>query len=515
MEVREESQNNKRIAKNASLLYFRMLLLMVVNLYTSRVLLQALGVDDFAVYHVVGGCVALFSVLSGTLSASISRFIVYELGGGTPERLQRIFSTSLMIQLGLSVLIILLAETIGLYYVNCQMTCPPDRFGAANWCYQLSLFTFCVNLMSVPYNAEIIAHERMSAFAYISIIEAVGYLAIAFLIAFSSTDRLILYAVLMSVQALLIRVCYVWYCRRRFAECVFHWLLDRALLKRMLSFAGWNMVGAAAGVIREQGGLLLVNAFFSLAVNSALVLSMKVNTAVSKFVQNFMVALNPQITKSYAAGNQPYMFKLIFQGSRFAAYLLLLLSVPVLLNTAPLLDFWLADVPPHTVSFVRLILLLTLSESLSYPLITAMLATGDIRDYQLVVGGLQLLNIPVSYLLLRWGSPAEVVLLVSIALSQCCLFARLLLLRKMISLDVGRFLKQVYANVLLVAVVGGGFSYAFNQLMTEDMSRLYVMSPVIIVVLLLTEFFVGCDVGERQFAIQKARAYLTRYNIRI
>lgn len=436
------SANNKRIAKNTLLLYIRMLFLMAVNLYTSRVVLNVLGVEDFGIYNVVGGVVAMFSMLSGSLSAAITRFITYELGTGDRESLKRIFSSAVTIQIGLAVLIILLAEAIGVWFLNIKMNIPDARIVAANWVFQFSILTFAINLISVPYNASIIAHERMSAFAYISILEAIGKLAIAFLIVVSPMDKLIFYAILMCAVALIVRFAYGIYCKRNFEECTYHFIFDKDLLKRMFGFAGWNFIGATSAVLRDQGGNVVINLFCGPAVNAARGIAFQVNNAVSGFVTNFMTALNPQITKSYAAGDRDYMMTLIYQGARLSFYMLLLLSLPVLINTHYILELWLKTVPEHAVLFVQLVLVFAMSESISHPLITAMLATGKIRNYQLVVGGLQMMNLPVSYILLRIGMFPEVVIVVAIVISQCCLAARLLMLRGMIGLSVKKYLKK-------------------------------------------------------------------------
>lgn len=505
--MQEDVRNSKRIAKNTAYLYFRMLIMVLVNLYTSRVILEALGVDDFALYNVVGGLVALFSVISGTLSAAISRFIVYELGRGDEERLQLVFSTSVLIQLMLVGIVVLVAETLGVVYVNHYLSCPPERLTAVFWCFQLSLVAFCINLMSVPYNAEIIAHEQMNVFAYFSIFEAFATLGISFAVAWSSTDRLILYSLCMCALAVIMRACYAIYCKRRYKECVVSLHVDKPLLKQMLSFAGWNTIGAAAGVIRDQGGIMLVNLFFPLSVNGAMALATKVNSQLQRFAQNFMTALNPQITKSYARNDMTYMYDIVFVGSRFSYYLLLLLSLPIMLNIGTLLDLWLVDVPPLTEHFVTLMLVLTLSESLSYPLITAMLATGRIRNYQIVVGGLQLLNIPVSYVLFKLHFPSESIVCVAIVLSQVCLCARLLMLRGMIGLNVRRFMLDVYANVATVTIVAAGLSYALNHCMEPGTARLLLMSPLIVVLVAATEFIVGCKRKERAFLLQKLQQF--------
>lgn len=376
---------------------------MAVSLYTSRVVLNALGVEDFGIYNVVGGVVAMFSVLSGSLSTAISRFITYELGKGNKENLNKIFSSAVTIQFGLAGIIILLAETIGIWFLNIKMNIPEVRMEAANWVFQFSIITFAINLISVPYNASIIAHEKMSAFAYISILEAVGKLTIAYLITISPIDKLIFYAILMCVVALIVRLTYGNYCKRHFSECTYHFSWDKLLLKQMFGFAGWNFIGASSAILRDQGGNVVINLFCGPTVNAARGIAFQVNNAVNQFVTNFMTALNPQITKSYASGDKEYMMTLIFQGARLSFYMLFLLSLPILVNTHYILTLWLKIVPEHAVLFVQLILIFALSESISQPLITAMLATGKIRNYQIIVGGLQMMNLPVSYILLQIG----------------------------------------------------------------------------------------------------------------
>lgn len=257
----QSSDNNKRIAKNTLLLYFRMLFMMVVSLYTSRVILNALGVEDFGIYNVVGGLVSMFSVISGSLSAAISRFITYELGKGDQSNLNKIFSASVTIQLLLSLIIVVLIESVGVWFLNTKMTIPADRMTAANWVLQFSIVTFVINLISVPYNAAIIAHEKMSAFAYISILEAVGKLTIAFLIMWSPIDELICYAILMCAVAVIVRLTYGHYCKKHFAECTYHFHWDKEILKRMFGFAGWNFIGSIAGILRGQGINVLLNLF--------------------------------------------------------------------------------------------------------------------------------------------------------------------------------------------------------------------------------------------------------------
>ena len=486
--------------------------MMAVSLYTSRVVLNALGVEDFGIYNVVGGVVAMFSMLSGSLSSAITRFITYELGTGNQENLKKIFSSAVTIQIGLAVLIILLAEAVGVWFLNVKMNIPDVRMVAANWVFQFSILTFAINLISVPYNASIIAHERMSAFAYISILEAIGKLTIAFLIVISPMDKLIFYAILMCAVALIVRFAYGVYCKRHFEECTYRFIFDKDLLKRMFGFAGWNFIGATSAVLRDQGGNVVINLFCGPAANAARGIAFQVNTAISGFVTNFMTALNPQITKSYAAGDRKYMMTLIFQGARLSFYMLLLLSLPVLINTHYILGLWLKIVPDHAVLFVQLVLVFAMSESISNPLITAMLATGKIRNYQLVVGGLQMMNLPVSYILLHMGMFPETVIVVAIVISQCCLAARLVMLRGMIGLSVRKYMKEVYINVLVVTVIAAIIPFLLAIKLEESFLNFVLLCLISLICTGIAIYYVGCNRVERQFILNKLNTIKNKLN---
>lgn len=506
----DTSQNNKRIAKNTLLLYFRMLLTMAISLYTSRVVLHVLGVEDFGIYNVVGGVVAMFSVISGSLSAAISRFITYELGKGDKEKLVRIFSSSVTIQLGLGLVIIILAEVIGVWFLNEKMSIPENRMYAANWVFQLSILTFVINLISVPYNAAIIAHEKMSAFAYISILEVVAKLIIVYMLLLSPIDKLIFYAILMASVALIIRFVYGFYCKRNFEECTYHFILDKELLKKMFGFAGWNFIGASSAVLRDQGGNIVINLFCGPAVNAARGIAYQVNNAISGFVNNFMTALNPQITKSYAAGEKEYMMTLIYQGARLSFYILLILSLPVIVNAHYILTLWLKIVPEHTTLFVQLVLIFAMSESISNPLITAMLATGKIRNYQIVVGGLQMMNLPISYVLLRYGCIPETVLIVAICISQCCLASRLYMLRGMIGLSIREYISKVYFNVITVTLLSAIIPYITSYYLNETFINFIMICIISFICTFTVIYFIGCSRKERQFINGKVNKIINK-----
>ncbi len=501
--MQDISANNKRIAKNTLLLYSRMLLIMAVTLYTSRVVLATLGVEDFGIYNVVGGVVAMFGVISGSLSAAISRFITYELGKGNKDRLRIVFSSSVLIQTGLALVIFILAEFAGVWFLNNKMNIPSERLDAANWVLQCSIFTFMVNLISVPYNAAIIAHERMKAFAYVSILEAVLKLVVVFVLYISLFDKLKIYAVLLVSVAITIRFIYGYYCKKRFEECTFHFVYDKNVLKDIGGFAGWNFIGSSSGILRDQGGNILINMFCGPAVNAARGIASQVHTAVYGFITNFMTALNPQITKSYAVGNREYLMFLLFQGARFSFYLLLLLSLPIILNTHYILDLWLTTVPEHTVNFVRLVLIFALSESISQPLITAQNATGKIRNYQLVVGGMQMLNLPFSYLLLHIGFIPECVLVVSVVISQCCLAVRLFMLRRTIGLSARRFVKKVYVNALCVSILSFVFPFWVKECLDRSSVSFLSISALTLICTSAIILFVGCNRNEREKILGK------------
>ena len=502
----QTSENNKRIAKNTLLLYFRMLLLMVVSLYTSRVTLAALGVEDYGIYNVVGGVVAMFSMLSGSLSAAISRFITFELGRGDKERLKTVFSTSVNIQIGLAIIIMVLAEIGSVWFLNCKMNIATERLLAANWVLQCSIITFMINLISVPYNAAIIAHERMSAFAYISILETVLKLLVVYLLYVTLYDRLIVYAVLLCLVAIALRLIYGIYCKRNFEECTYHFIYDKSILRSMTGFAGWNFIGVASGALRGQGVNIVINLFCGAAVNAARAISFQVNNAVNSFASNFMTAINPQITKSYASGNYGYMMQLIFQGARLSYYLLLFISLPLILEADTVLKLWLEEVPEHTTLFVQLILVFGMEEALSNPLITAMLATGDIKKYQLTVGGLQLMNFPVSYMLLKFGLFPEVTIIAAIVIGQWCLATRLYMLRSMIGLSSIAFMKKVYLNIVSVSIVAMLPPLLLHIVMIEDRwLRFFAVLAVSVVSTLASIYYIGCSKSERDLVVQKSK----------
>ena len=320
----QTSDNNKRIAKNTLLLYVRMLFMMGISLYTSRVVLNTLGIEDYGIYNVVGGVVAMFGFINGSMSSATQRYITFALGKGDKQRLQTVFSTTLQIHTLIALIIILLGETIGLWFLYNKMQIPADRMDAAFWVLQCSIISTVVMIVSVPYNADIIAHEKMSAFAYISILEVVLKLMIVYMLVIFSFDKLILYSFLILSIQVLIRFCYSIYCNRHFEETKYKNVWDKSLFKEMTGFAGWSMFGNLAGVLFNQGLNMLLNVFFGPVVNAARGVAVQVQNAVQQFVGNFQMALNPQITKTYAQGDLESMHKLMYRSAKFSFFFTIL-----------------------------------------------------------------------------------------------------------------------------------------------------------------------------------------------
>lgn len=505
----DKDTRSRRIARNTLMLYVRMLFLMLISLYTSRVVLGALGEDDYGIYNVVGGVVAMFTVISGALNSAIARFLTVGLATDDGKRLPKIYHTSVTVQLAIALVVILLAEPGGLWFIGNKMTIDPSRIPAARMVLHFSVFTFVVNLLSVPQMALITAHERMEAYAGIGIMDGLLRLAVAFLIMASPCDRLVYYAALMALAAFAVRTAYALWCRRHFAECRTSFVFDIGLTKEMFAFAGWNFIGVTSGVLRDHGGNILVNLFSGPAVNAARGVAWQLNGAVQSFVSNFMNAVNPQITKSYASGEHDYMFRLMRRSSRMSFYLLLVLALPVLFNAEYLLGLWLKEVPEHSAFFVRLFLVFALSESLSAPLVTAMLATGRIRNYQLAVGGLQLLNLPVSYILLRLGCVPEVTVMVAIVISQICLAARLVMLSGMIGFPALTYIREVWLNVIFVAILASALPFVLAPYLGGGFAGFVLSAVLCSGCACLSVLFAGCDRDERKMIygiVKKGRA---------
>lgn len=479
---------------------------MLVSLYTSRVVLAQLGVNDYGIYSVVGGIVTIFSILSSSMSSSISRFLTFELAKEDDTHLRKVFSTSVLIQAGLSIIILLLVETAGVWFLNHKMNIDPSRMTAANWVLQCSAITFMVNMLSVPYNAAIIAHEKMQAFAYISLLEVALKLGVAFTLYIRIFDTLIVYAILIALTSIILRLTYSVYCRKHFPECKFELTIDKNVMKGMMAFSGWNFIGSSSAILRDQGVNIVINIFCGTAINAARGLAMQVYQAVTVFSQNFMVAVNPQIIKTYAVGDTEDMFKLAFRASRFSFCLLFCLSLPLILEMPWVLSVWQKIVPPYTAGFSILVLIFGMIEALSIPLLYINQATGRIKIYQLTVGGIQMLNFPISYLLLRFGYSPYSVFILSIALSVCCLAGRLIILKNQVNLPIATFFGDVIVRITIVAIMGSLLPvgiYLYSPTLT--LGSKITLIAIAVVSSATASFLWGCKKNERVLLVAKAK----------
>lgn len=449
--------NNKRIAKNTLFLYFRMIVVMGIGLYTVRAILDLLGVVDYGIYNVVGGVVSMFAFLNGTLSTSSQRYFSIELAKGDLKKLNQWFCLNVTAFSLFIILFIAIAETVGLWFVNTKMTIPEERMFAANVVYQLSIISFCVHFFAIPYNALIIAREKMSAFAYISIIEALLKLGIVFVLSMITWDRLIVYGVLMFLAACGITSSYIIYNRINFKESAYHPYWNNREIRELISFSGWHFIGTFSVTVRSQGINILINLFFNPAVNAARAVSFQIYHAVVQLSSNFFTAVKPQIYKSYAAGDREGLYKLIMRSTIMCALLVSLLIFPILANTSYIMGLWLKEIPDYAIVFTQLILINGLIDSTNGPTIAAALATGKIKRYQQVVSFLIILNLPVSWIALKLGAAPTITVEVSIILSIITAIARAYMLRSMIGFPLVRYVmlfsKLVIASLAIWIII--------------------------------------------------------------
>ena len=497
------SENNKRIAKNTLMLYIRMLITMVVGLFTSRIVLQTLGVEDYGIYSVVGGIVSMFTFLNGGMISATQRYLNFELGRGNQEQLSKVFSTSVQIHALISLVVLLLSETIGLWFLYEKLVIPAERLDAAFWVFQFSIVACVVNIISVPYNAVIVAHEKMSVFAYMSILDVVLKLLIVYLLYISPWDKLVAYAALLLCVSLLMRWIYARYCQKHFSEAHYRHHFDKALLKEIFSFSGWGFLGNLAVMLYSQGLNMMLNIFFGPVVNAARGIALQVQGVVQGFVGNFQMALNPQITKSYATGDLAQMHSLMFRSARFSFFLLFLLALPILLEANYILQLWLGKFPEDTVVFMRWIIGTSLIFTISNPSIIANQATGRIKEYQIVIGGILLLILPISYIGLVLGAPAYSVFIIHFCVETITQIPRMYLLRKLIDLSIREYIYNIYLRILIVVLISILLPLYLHCQMSEGFFRLVCVGSVSVVSVGITVFLLGLTVGERKFITNK------------
>lgn len=507
-----QSHDTKRIAKNTFFMYIRMFVMMLVSLYTSRVILNVLGVEDYGTYNVVGGVVSMFTLLTASMSASISRYLTFSLGKGDYETLRRVFSVSVEVQIAMAVVIVLAVEAVGVWFLNTQMKIPPERMVAANWVMQCSLISFVVGLLMVPYNASIISHERMNIYAYISIWDAVMKLVIVYALYVSPFDKLKSYAVLLLIVSTLTTVIYWVYCLRNFEECRFQIVKDKRLVKEMASFAGWGMLGDGAWMLNTQGVNILMNIFFGVVLNAARGVATTVDNVVQSFVRNFMVALNPQITKSYASGDYEYMHRLIFMGSKYSYFLMLFFFVPISLETRTILTLWLKIVPDYAVVFTQLTLMSTMCFMLGNTLITAIQATGQIRMYSIVMGLMALSNFPLTWIAFALKASPVWAYIIYLAIFFCMIFVRLYMAKDKIHLSAWDFVNKVLLRSACTTVFAFLLPGLLCVFQADSILRMLEVCFVSVLGSLLAIYFVGLDKLEREFANNMIRRRVLKHS---
>jgi O-antigen/teichoic acid export membrane protein len=462
-----------------------------------------LGIEDFGIYNVVGGVVILFGFFNSAMTAGTQRFLTFELGNRDNRQLKKVFSMSLTIHYLIAIFIFILAETIGLWLLYNKLNIPAARFEAALWIFHFSILSFMITVSQVPFNAIIIAHERMNVYAYMSIIEVILKLLVVFMLTWISFDKLKLYAVLIFLVTTTIAIFYRVYCIRQFKECIYKFERDKLLFKTLIKYASWNLFGGLSVAVYNQGINILLNIFFGPVVNAARGITYQVSAAISSFTSNFQIAVNPQIVKSFATKDLTYMLTLIYKSSKYSFLLLYFISLPVLLETELILKIWLKIVPESTVFFCRLAIINILIDCLSGPLITSVQATGKIKTYQIIIGLIIIANLPLSYLILQFYLHPEITFYVSIVISVIALFARILILKKLISITIKAFFHNVLFRIILVAVICSLQCLFLQQFMEQNIFRLIIITIFSMITTLFWTYFIGLTKDEKIFIIHK------------
>lgn len=491
--------NPKRLAKNTILLYIRTLVVMGIGLFTSRVVLDALGVDDYGIYCVIGGFVAMFTIVGGTLVTSCQRFLTVEIGKENESNPQKVFNVAVIIHVALAAILLFLFESFGLWFVFNKLNVPVERMGAVQWVFQCSVLAFLINIVSAPYNALLIAYEKMAAFAYINLLDAILKLGIVYALYWFSTDSLILYSVLFLAVAVVDRVIYGVYCHLKFPKFKFRIERDFELFKQILHFAGFTFIGSTASVLCNQGVNILMNLFGNVAANAARAIAMQVQNATTKFVNDFMTALNPQITKTYASGNVEKSMQLCYCGAKISYFMMLLIAIPFLFKTRYILDLWLKNYPDSTVRFVQMTLLLSLVAVLSNPVITEILAVGKLKLNALIIGLVRIMTIPLCYIFLSMGYDLIVCYFILLVIESLSLVIRLIVLKYLNGSKILRYVKEVGFRIVLVTGFSLPFVKMFDRITSSSFMGLISFVTASFFITLVIEIALGLSKSEKQY----------------
>ena len=501
-------QDTKRIAKNTIFLYVRMIITMLITLYTSRVILNVLGVEDYGVYNIIAGIVVLLAFLQTAMTNASQRYITYELGKGELESVKKVFSMSMTTHITISLLIFFLAETIGLWFINTQLNIPANRMLAANWVYQFSILTFIVNLIRIPYNASIIAYENMSFYAYISIIESILKLLIVYVLCISPSDKLILYAILLCGVAIICTFIYKIYCCKKFLTCNYTYFWDKKLYWQLMRFSGWTMLGGISNVSAQQGGNILLNMYNGVVSNAAFGIANQVSYAVYAFSSNFQIAFNPQITKLHAVGDSLHLNNLVNKASLFSYYLMLLFAVPFMINTEIILKLWLKNVPEYTVGFCQLMVVYQLIDAFQAPLNTLIFSTGKIKNYNIWLSALIFCNIPLSLYLLSIGKSPYYVLGIRAGINLLTAIIRVVYVRYFMNFPSLYYFLHVVLKILAVTVLAFSGSIWVKMNLNSDTGGFILSSLIAIIITGIVVYWIGIGKTERSFFHSILKKYL-------
>ena len=503
------AEKNRQIAKNTMMLYMRTFITMLVSLYTSRIMLEALGVVNFGVNNVVGSIVSMTGIITGVMGAAISRFLTFEIGKGNLERLKTVFSTSINAQIILSVIIVVILEIAGVWFLNTKANIPEGRMVAANWVLQCSIIGIVIYLIASPFNALIIAHERMSIYAYFSIVDVAIKLAICFIIKAYDGDRLILLSTLGLCVSFMVTSFYVWYSHHNFQEARYSpHVFDKPLLKEMTSYSGWNLFGSTAWIVNTQGVNMLVNVFFGVAVNAARGIAGQVNGAIQSFVSNFTTAFYPQVTKSYAAGDIEYAISLANRGTKFTWLMTYIFLVPVFMESETLLKLWLGEVPEYASLFLKFALFESLAVTSGQTLFTLIQATGKIKRYQISVSLFGCLVFPFSWIALKFGAPVWSPYLCFIIIYFSLNIIRFITLKCLMNYSVRIFLKDSLFPCIIVSIASFIVPILIAMAMEPSILRFFIMVPSAVIWTGICCSIFGLSKSERNFFKNKVKQFI-------
>ena len=496
--------NSQRVAKNTVFLFTRMILVMGVSLFTSRIVLRTLGVEDFGIYNVVGSVVVFFSFLQAALRNATYRYLAFELGTGNSETLDRVYSMAVNSHVLLAFSLLVILEIGGVWFLNAKLVIPDDRIIAANWTFQFSLVSFCIGIIRTPFESNIIAHENMDFYAVISILESVAKLVIVYVLLLIPYDKLITYAFLMMAMYLIISFCYYLYCKIKFQDCKYRKCWDSSILRQFCSYSGWSLLVNASCIIRTQSFGIFFNLFLGVVANAALGIANQVISALNSFVDSFTQAFNPQIIKSYAAKDMDYFNNIIISTSKLSYYLLLIISLPIILNINFVLKLWLGEYPEMTPFLIETIILYYLIDAMQSPLVTAVHATGRLKIHQISISVIVALVIPVSYFMLKAGFPAYSIFVVNAISNFLCAITRVIIMKHLINLDILEYVRNVVLPIMIVSITTLPIPLYLSLMLPDSWNSVFIISFSALILSIISVLFFGLNKSERQLMKEMA-----------